>query len=722
MHGTLKTPLLLTLLLSLVELAPLCVEAQESRPEKLVYSGALLKSTGATATAMRVNSNLRNSTALRAGRLRSARLTDGIVLVEEEKGAGVRSLAAGRDEMPEIFSGKNNPCRRAKIRRLIKELGGHVSCDPNWAVTAEAVSANDPYYSLLYGAAQMSLPSAWEQTTGSSQVVIQVIDTGIRYDHPDLAANMWVNTAEVAGNGIDDDANGYVDDIHGINAITNTGDPLDDHYHGTHVAGTIGGVGNNGVGVTGVAWNVKLMAGKFLSSTGSGSSANAIKAIDYGRMMRQRGVNLIASNNSWGGGGFSSSLLSAIQNAGNAGIVFVAAAGNSALNTDVSINYPSGYASSNIIAVAANNSAGTLAYFSNYGATSVDISAPGQSIYSTYPVASYAYLSGTSMAAPQVSGLLALAQSSCGRTLNVTELVNSILLTGSVTSALSGKVATSAIANGLGAVTYAASICGETASPTSTPAPPATNTPAPTATPSPTPSFTSAPTATPTAIPTSTPTATPTPMPSNTPVPTNTPVPPTATPNPTATRTPTNTPTVTATHTPVPPTATPTPTATHTPTNTPTVTATYTPVPPTATATPSNTATHTPVPPTFTSEPTATSTFTMTFTPPPTETPTFTASPTRTPEFAILPPSTPTPGVIARPTSAPRPTFSPRPTRTPRPTFTPRPTRTPTPTPTITPTATPTRTTRPTRTPRANRMARTLDAVAEDFVASWRPL
>jgi len=201
------------------------------------------------------------------------------------------------------------------------EIGGHVTCSPNFAlfasdISANAVAPNDPYYYLQYGPAQMNLTSAWDTTVGSSEVVVQVIDTGIQYTHPDLAANIWTNPGEVAGNGIDDDANGYIDDLHGINAITNSGNPMDDHYHGTHVAGIIGAVGNNGVGVAGAAWSVKMIATKFLSSAGSGSTSNAIKSINYGTMLRNSGVNLIASNNSWGGGSYNSVLASAQRRPG----------------------------------------------------------------------------------------------------------------------------------------------------------------------------------------------------------------------------------------------------------------------------------------------------------------------------------------------------------------------------------------------------------------------
>ena len=518
---------ILSILIELFTLAPIISVAEE----RYVYPGALLKSRGASLAAHRINSNLSELQGVRGARLRSVKLAKGIVLVEELPVAGVTIQAT--DAAPLPLTGQRDPCRRAKIRRVMHEIGGHVTCSPNFAlfasdISANAVAPNDPYYYLQYGPAQMNLTSAWDTTVGSSEVVVQVIDTGIQYTHPDLAANIWTNPGEVAGNGIDDDANGYIDDLHGINAITNSGDPMDDHYHGTHVAGIIGAVGNNGVGVTGAAWSVKMIATKFLSSTGSGSTSNAIKSINYGTMLRNRGVNLIASNNSWGGGSYNSVLASAIADAGNAGIMFVAAAGNAAQNTDTTPSYPACYSSNNVISVASNNSAGTLSYFSNYGASTVDISAPGESIVSTMTTNAYSTLSGTSMAAPQITGLLVLAQSMCPNRFSVGGLKDILLNSGTVTPALSGKVATSAIANAAGVVAAASALCNSsltpTTSPTATQTSPAadTSTPTPTPTPTPTtditaspvptsaPSPTTVPTAIPTIIPTATPTSTPT--------------------------------------------------------------------------------------------------------------------------------------------------------------------------------------------------------------------
>ncbi len=247
--------------------------------------------------------------------------------------------------------------------------------------------------------------AAWDLTTGSAGVVVAVIDTGIRYTHQDLQAQMWRNPGEVAGNGIDDDGNGYIDDVHGINAITRTGDPFDDNDHGTHVAGTIGASANSGGPIVGVAWQVRLMACKFLNAAGSGAVSDAIKCVDYAV---QKGARIM--NNSWGGGGFSQSLYDSIVAARNAQSLFVAAAGNDGLDSDVSPAYPASYAVDNVIAVAAVDRTGARASFSNYGRNTVHLGAPGVDIYSSTAESdvSYASFNGTSMASPHVAGVAAL--------------------------------------------------------------------------------------------------------------------------------------------------------------------------------------------------------------------------------------------------------------------------------------------------------------------------
>ncbi|MCB0358645.1 MAG: S8 family serine peptidase, partial [Bdellovibrionales bacterium] len=312
------------------------------------------------------------------------------------------------------------------------ELAAMKNIAPDHTLTIDR-TPNDSSFSSLWGMHNskdydIDAPEAWDDFVGNPDdpVVVAVIDTGVDYNHADLRDNMWVNEAEKNGTpGVDDDGNGVVDDIHGYNSINNSGDPLDDQkycssggqlytcnvYHGTHCAGTIGAVADNNLGVAGVAWDVKIMGIKFLNHYGSGSTSNAIKSVQYAVTMRNRGVNVRVLSNSWGGGGYSYALADAISAANNAGISFIAAAGNASTNTDSYTYYPQGYNISNVVSVAALDSSGKLASFSNYGATSVDLGAPGVSIFSTKGGGSnsYQYLSGTSMATPHVSGVAAMA-------------------------------------------------------------------------------------------------------------------------------------------------------------------------------------------------------------------------------------------------------------------------------------------------------------------------
>jgi subtilisin family serine protease len=285
---------------------------------------------------------------------------------------------------------------------------------------------NDPSFTQLWGLhntgqtggtsdADIDAPEAWDLTTGSSGVVVGVTDTGVDFSHPDLAAQQWVNTGENCGStspaapcaqrtdGADNDANGYVDDWRGWDWVNNDNNPFDDNDHGTHVSGTIGAVGDNGVGVAGVNWNVKVMALKFLSAAGSGDTAGAIAATLYAA---NEGAHV--SSNSWGGGPFEQSLLDAIEYGASRGMLFVAAAGNDFNDNDSGPTYPSSYPSEAIVSVAATDHNDGLAFFSNYGATSVDLGAPGVNVLSTVPGAGYDSFSGTSMATPHVSGLAAL--------------------------------------------------------------------------------------------------------------------------------------------------------------------------------------------------------------------------------------------------------------------------------------------------------------------------
>ena len=350
----------------------------------------------------------------------------------------------------------------ADISAWAAATAGVAYVEPDYVVTGAAVP-NDPSFSQLWGLsntgqsgglrdADIDAPEAWDVTTGSRNVVVAVIDTGVDYGHSDLAANAWRNPGEVAGDRLDNDGNGFVDDVYGWDFANNDADPMDDQGHGTHVAGTIGAVGNNGTGVAGVSWQVSIMGLKFLGADGSGSTSGAVAAINYAtRMRRDFGINVVATNNSWGGGGFSSSLRDAIAAGGQAGILFVAAAGNESQNIDSTPSYPASYTSDAVISVAATDRSNNLASFSNYGVTGVDVAAPGVSIYSTVPGNSYATYSGTSMATPHVTGTVAL-MAAANPQATAAQIRTAILSTAVPVASLAGKVATGGLLNAAAAV------------------------------------------------------------------------------------------------------------------------------------------------------------------------------------------------------------------------------------------------------------------------------
>lgn len=394
------------------------------------------------------------------------------------------------------------------------EKNPHVSfAETNWSLSAQAV-ANDTYYANgsmwgMYGDATSPSNSFGSQAgeawaggyTGSTTVVVGVIDSGVDYTHPDLYQNIWLNQGELpkimalvdvdgdalitfrdlndannaafvsdlnlngridAGdllqdarweNGVDGDRNGYVDDLIGWDFVNNDNDPYDGYGHGTHVSGTIGATGGNDAGVAGVAWNVQIMSLKVLSDSGSGSVSSAVMAMDYytaasiADNRTDGAAQFIATSNSWGGGGYSIAMQDSILRGARQDVLFVAAAGNGGADNDASAYYPSNYSTLSgagyeaVIAVGALSSNGELASYSNFGATTVDLAAPGTGIWSTVPGGGYASYSGTSMATPHVSGALAL-YAAAHPDLNAAQLREVLLASAAPTVSLTGKMAT----------------------------------------------------------------------------------------------------------------------------------------------------------------------------------------------------------------------------------------------------------------------------------------
>ena len=367
--------------------------------------------------------------------------------------------------------------------------------EPNYIYRHDAVS-NDTYVTNgnlwgMTGAFGIGAATAWQNDkTDCSSVYVGIIDEGVNFAHVDLAANAG-NSPREAENGLDEDGNNYIDDVYGWDFVNNDKTVYDggtEDKHGTHVAGTIGGVGGNGIGVAGVCWKVKLLSAKFLGPNG-GTTLNAIKAVDYFTGLKKKGLNIVATNNSWGGGGYSQALYDAIQRANVEGILFVAAAGNSAANNDNTASYPSNYNSANVIAVASITSTGALSSFSSYGATTVDIGAPGSGIYSTLPGNSYGSYSGTSMATPHVTGAVALYKA-LNPSATAAETKAAILAAAIQTPSLAGKVVTGGRLSVAGFATPTSpttSSPSKAPSPTSSPTTKAPTTTAPTKAPTQTP-------------------------------------------------------------------------------------------------------------------------------------------------------------------------------------------------------------------------------------------
>jgi subtilisin family serine protease len=357
-----------------------------------------------------------------------------------------------------------------KMEEVLQKLNASPNveyAEPNYLFKPTAVT--DPLYSELWGlkntgqdilgqigkkGIDINVESAWTKTKGSSALVIGVIDTGMDINHPDLKDKIWVNTGEIPNDGIDNDKNGYIDDVNGWNFYDKNNRLFiraEEDFHGTHVAGTIAAKADN-IGVVGVAPNVKIMPLKFIGPWG-GYEADAILAIEYAK---SKGVKIL--NNSWGGPENSQALYDAIKNSGT---LFIAAAGNDGMNADSSPMYPAAYNLPNILSVAAINNTGNLSIFSNYGVKSVDVAAPGEGILSTFPMlegdysTAYEYLDGTSMATPHVTGVAALVQSA-HPSYTPAQIKDAIMRTITKLSSLSGKVATGGLVNAGNAIHFEA--------------------------------------------------------------------------------------------------------------------------------------------------------------------------------------------------------------------------------------------------------------------------
>lgn len=391
--------------------------------------------------------------------------------------AAPASFAAGSDAPDQLIVGFSDGTSRAESKAIVAETDGSIErrlpggvavvtaeagaeladvadalesdsdvkyATPNFTVRASGMT-NDPLlqdgsaWSLL----RMHVPDAWGVADGAGTTVA-VLDGGVSPGNADLSPNLWTNPNETPDNGVDDDNNGFVDDVHGADWVDRDGQPDDQGGHGTHVAGTIAAVAGNGFGSAGVAPNTKIMPLRFLDRNGAGTIADALGAIDYAI---SQGADVI--NASWGGPDFAPPLKDAVARAGNAGITFVAAAGNDGLSNDTDPTYPASFGLPNVISVAASDKSDRLADFSNYG-KSVDVAAPGTNILSTVGDA-FGQMSGTSMASPQVAGIAAVLRSA-NKSLAPAAVKAAIMAGARTNRALSGKIRFGGVADAAGAL------------------------------------------------------------------------------------------------------------------------------------------------------------------------------------------------------------------------------------------------------------------------------
>ena len=402
--------------------------------------------------------------------------------------AGASLKRQGTSKVSLVATGKTDVAAAIESLEAQPEV---LYAEPNYLYSVSAVTPDDPSYSQQWAlgtsSAGIAAPATWARTTGSSGVTVAVVDSGVQLDHPDLAPNVWQNTGEVAGNGIDDDGNGYTDDRLGWDWVTDDSDPTDQHGHGTHVAGIAGARGNDAIGVAGTSWSSKIMALRVLDENGVGSSFDIAQAFRYAG---RSGVKVV--NASLGGDGYSRSVADAVAAA--PGTLFVVASGNGGSDgvgddNDVNSSFPCNLTLANVICVAASNQLGQLSPFSNYGAQNVDLAAPGSNILSTLPTNRWGYASGTSMATPFVAGAAALLWAAAPSA-SVADVRTSLLQGVESDPTLIGKVASNGRLDAASALELLVpSPNGTTSEPVSSPSPTPSPTPTsePASSPSPTP-------------------------------------------------------------------------------------------------------------------------------------------------------------------------------------------------------------------------------------------
>jgi len=345
-------------------------------------------------------------------RLREGYTADALESFAKRSGFSIRK----KMKFPGCYLVSVEPAALDSVSNLTNALAAAACVDiaePDYVVTVADTTPNDSSFSKLWGMRKIDMPKVWDMSVGSDESVVAVFDTGTDLDHADLVNNLWHNSGEIPGNDIDDDNNGYVDDVYGWDFYAEDNDPNDVYGHGSHVAGTIGAEGNNAVGVAGVNWNVKIMTIKFFGRdpTGvlEGFASDAADGMYYVISQKRRGIPVRVTNHSWGGSGFSYILRDAMDIAGGQGIMHVVAAGNNgSLNNDTDPQYPASYTLDSILSIANTTQSDGLNSSSHYGATSVDIGAPGTSIYSISMGGGYKYMSGTSMSSPHVAGVAGL--------------------------------------------------------------------------------------------------------------------------------------------------------------------------------------------------------------------------------------------------------------------------------------------------------------------------